>query len=290
MKTFSERHGLKPVRTQIQLESMDESLRNNLWDALKIFYWDRVTPSLLAPYGGWLSDHPDMNGLLRLLWHLFFHLPADTLSNNWSETKLKIRKWFFQAEWYEIYELIEFVANHYPDTRERVNTEFMQFCNVVLERNLSAYRFVGGQIAEITSKEEAAEIEEALGTTKGLEGVNTHLRTALKFLADRESPDYRNSIKESISAVEGLCELISGNEKATLGQALKQIEKQAELHGALKGAFEKLYGYTSDADGIRHALLEEPNLSSEDAKFMLVACSAFVNYLLAKASRLGISL
>ncbi|HUW95471.1 MAG TPA: hypothetical protein VMW58_06760 [Anaerolineae bacterium] len=86
--------------------------------------------------------------------------------------------------------------------------------------------------------------------------------------------------------------MISGDEKATLGQALKQIEKQAELHGALKGAFEKLYGYTSDADGIRHAfgLLEEPNLRSEDAKFMLVACSAFVNYLLAKASRVGIAL
>jgi hypothetical protein len=33
---------------------------------------------------------------------------------------------------------------------------------------------------------------------------------------------------------------------------------------SLKGAF-KLYGYTSDADGIRHALLEEDSVTFEQA-------------------------
>ena len=46
--------------------------------------------------------------------------------------------------------------------------------------------------------------------------------------------------------------------------------------------------YTSDAAGIRHALLEDPNLDAEDAKFMLVACSAFINYLWAKAAEANI--
>jgi hypothetical protein len=48
-----------------------------------------------------------------------------------------------------------------------------------------------------------------------------------------------------------------------------------------------MYGYTSDAEGIRHALMDEPTLESEDAKFMLVSCSAFVNYLRSKAARAG---
>ena len=285
MKTFSERHGLKPVRTQIQLESMDESLRNNLWDALCLCYWNDV---LEVPGSTWLSYDGDIRTLFHSLWHLYFEKPLDALSNSWAETRGQMRSYFLSCAWNEAYDFVEFVAANYP--LQSKNREFRDFCNVVLERNLSAYRFVGGEIADITSEEEISEIEEALDATAGLEGVNTHLRTALKFLADRESPDYRNSIKESISAVESLCELISGDEKATLGQALKQIERQVELHGALKGAFEKLYGYTSDADGIRHALLDEPNLRSEDAKFMLVACSAFVNYLLAKASRAGIQL
>jgi len=274
----------------MQVDSIDEQLRNNLWDALTIFYWDRVTPSLVGRSLLWLPDHSDMNALLRLVWHLFFQLPGDTLSNYWTETRGRLRGWFFEFQWYEVYDFIEFVANHYPDEDGSVNSGFMDFCNIVLERHLSAYRFVGGQIADVTSEEEISEIEQALEATQGLEAVNTHLHTALSRFSDRKSPDYRNSIKESISAVESLCSLISGDEKATLGHALKEIEKHVQLHGALKSAFEKLYGYTSDADGIRHALLEESNLRSEDAKFMLVACSAFINYVIAKASRAGITL
>jgi hypothetical protein len=122
--------------------------------------------------------------------------------------------------------------------------------------------------------------------------VATHLKRALELLSDRKSPDYRNSTKESISAVEAICGLITGNPKAELGQALKEIERgnKVKLHGALSGAFSKLYGYTSDAGGIRHALLDEPNLYFEDAKFMLVSCSAFINYLVAKSSKAGIEL
>jgi len=62
------------------------------------------------------------------------------------------------------------------------------------------------------------------------------------------------------------------------------------MHPSLKQGFEKLYGYTSDDDGIRHALLDEANLDMEDARFMLVSCSAFVNYLVVKAQKAGISL
>ena len=43
-----------------------------------------------------------------------------------------------------------------------------------------------------------------------------------------------------------------------------------------------LYGYTNDADGIRHAMLEQPNLTAADAKYFLISCTAFVNYLKSK--------
>ena len=41
--------------------------------------------------------------------------------------------------------------------------------------------------------------------------------------------------------------------------------------------------YTSDADGIRHALSEEANLDLADAKFMHVVCAAFVVLLIQRA-------
>lgn len=77
---------------------------------------------------------------------------------------------------------------------------------------------------------------------------------------------------------------LSDDPKASLGVALNKIEKTHELHPAFKKALSNLYGYTSDADGIRHALLDESNISYSDAKYMLVSCSAFINYVLGKMS------
>lgn len=57
-------------------------------------------------------------------------------------------------------------------------------------------------------------------------------------------------------------------------------EGKVKLHPALKGAFDKLYGYTSSNSGIRHALVDDSiPVCSEDARFMLISCSAFINYL-----------
>ena len=36
MLSFSQRMGLKPIRTQIQIDSMDDDLRNSLWNNLTI--------------------------------------------------------------------------------------------------------------------------------------------------------------------------------------------------------------------------------------------------------------
>jgi hypothetical protein len=280
---FSHRMGLKPIKTGIQVNAIDQDLRNCLWNALSTFYWNLMRDNLI-------SNHTEMDILFKRIWHDHFKRPIDTLSNYWPETYKEIRGLFFSCLWYDVYDIIEFIANNYPDSYDSVNREFMKFCNSILERELSAYRFVGGKITPITSQEEISEIEEVLEATKPLKTVNIHLRTALQLLADRKAPDYRNSIKESISAVEAVCKIITKEESTTLGQALNRIENTLGLSPALKSAFSNLYGYTSGEEGIRHALLDEPNLGFEDAKFMLVACSAFVNYLIAKSSKAGIKL
>lgn len=70
------------------------------------------------------------------------------------------------------------------------------------------------------------------------------------FLSDRRAPDYRNSIKESISAVESLVKATCGSEKGTLGELIKEIGRRHPVHPALEAAYGRLYGYTSDAKGI----------------------------------------
>ncbi len=280
MQSFSQRKGIRPVKSIMQVESMDDDLRNSLWNALQTFYWNRVH----GIYGDDINKYQDIHQFAVQIWREYFKIPIDMLDKRWSVVHGKIRSYFFQGAWYEVYDFIEFVANSYNS--RKLNQEFIDYCNRILEREMSAYRFVDGVLVQLTSEEEIGEIEQVLNTP--IKPVSTHMKTALSLLSDKVAPDYRNSIKESISAVESLCNLITGG-KDTLGDALKKVETRVAIHSALKKGFSCIYGYTNDASGIRHALLDEPTLKFEDAKYMLVSCSAFINYLIAKATEAGIT-
>ena len=252
---FSERYGFKPVRQALQVESIDEGLRNGLWSSW-FFFW-----------------YPSSRDILKLIWTEFYKYRIDKY--HFDYVKIEVEKTVQKGEWFSVYDIID-----YCNLVNRVDT-FMNECNRVLERDMSAYRFVDGRIAPIISEIEISAIEQATQHPEGRwSPVTQHLRTALAMLSDRQQPDYRNSIKEAISSVEAASQIITGNSKATLGDTLKSLEQKGQLHKALKEGFSKLYGYTSDAGGIRHALSDDAhNVTFDEAKFMLVICSAFVNYL-----------
>lgn len=270
MKSFSQRKGLKPVSEIIQTDDMNDELRNSLWNALDINIWsikDYVIThsSYKKPYINHFSE----------AWFYFFKKPIDTLPKNGKGKLGEIRRHFFSCDWNEVYEFIEFVIRFYKDDRPGLS----QYINVVLARELSGYRVIDGNVVDIIDRQEVEMLEEALRDTK-FEGVNAHLKRSLELLSDRENPDYRNSIKESISAVESISKIITKQKKATLSEALKVLEKNNKIHKALKDGFLKLYGYTSDEGGIRHAMAEEqPNITHADAKYFLLSCTTFVNYL-----------
>jgi len=284
---FSQRIGITPAKKAFQKDSIDEDLLNSLWNALHIFIFDN-----LSNY----HDHreSDFSVFAKRIWIHFFKEPIDTIPSgryglSKSETIEKIRKWFYKAEWYQIYDFVDFCIN---EDGIKVKRELSKHLNGVLERENSAYRIIEGILSPITNTFEIEEIEKTL-TLKdytGLDEVNIHIESALKMLSDKENPDYRNSIKESISAVEALVNKINSSEKDSLGSALNKIDSSVKIHKALKEGFKKIYGYTSNSDGIRHALNEMSSCDFEDAKFMLVSCSAFINYIVIKADKAGISL
>jgi hypothetical protein len=275
---FSERQGFKKVREILQTDSMDDGLRNRLWNVFMDECLNASDSDFLYVRGKDLFRR-----FCATLWHDHFKLRVDGIPDTVLRTIEQIRHHFFSCEWYEAYDFVEFVAHRPIWTSEQ---SAIQAFNRVLTDELSAYRFVAGKLTPISSVQEKSAIERAVSeTSNSYSTTSEHLRQAIDLLARKPIPDYRNSIKESISAVEALCAIVTGDPKATLGQALKMIDTQAKLHGALRSAFEKLYGYASDGNGIRHALMEESNLEQEDAVFMLVACSAFVSYVIAKQSR-----
>lgn len=281
---FSERQGLVSARSILQSESMDTALRSGLWDAVHIFILEK------EPEQWRTVESSSFQMLFLRLWHNFFKTPLDSMPKGVRQAGGEIRKFFFSSHWYQVYDILEFIAVDLLESDESLGASFVEFINRVLERELSAYRLIEGQFAPISAEAEVSSIEDALANTSALAGAHAHLKSAISLLANRDSPDYRNSVKESISAVESIAKLLTSQPKATLGEALQKLESGGLIHPALKRSLSALYGYTSDAQGIRHAMLDEPKLGLTDAKFMLVSCTGFINYLVAKAAEGGISI
>jgi hypothetical protein len=277
---FSQRKGLTQGTKPLQLESIDQELKSCLWSCFHEIYLNTYEGVPNYPY----NHLPRVRGsnlevFFVRAWLSFFKRPTDSMPDDIDKAINVVRQDFFEGKWHRVYDFIEFVLEVVPDAIEE---KLRASWNAMLQRENSGYRILGRRIVEVTNEAELAEIETA--TTSSTEGAQQHLRTALELFSNRKAPDYRNSIKESICAIESICRTLTGNPNATLGAALNVLQSKIGLHGALKAALSSLYGYTSDEHGIRHAMLEEPNLTSADAKFMLVACSAFTNYIISKAA------
>lgn len=187
-----------------------------------------------------------------------------------------------QNEWFKKLDLIEICIKYLYLKSEKYSRIsiladiFVGELNRNFRRLNFAYRIVNKEIVEITSEEEIKEIETALSTSK--DNIKIHLNNALELYSKRPDADYRNSIKESISAVEAISRNITGENVLNFK---KMEEKGVIVPTVLRKAFECLYGYTNDkTTGIRHALMDDTNApQAEEALFMLVSCSAFINYL-----------
>lgn len=280
---FSKRNNFTLKRTVIQTESLDEQTRNALWN-------------VIGPY---LLKYADNSGAYIDLWSNLYEKTSDStpVSNNVNDDRSTrfykfFRKEILEGSWFVAFDIIEFLVDEY-NTKKWKNRTYSR-CNrcsdpvlravdfmPVFERYMIGYRFIDNRLVSITSNEEITAIEDAI--TASEESVAEQLSKAVGFLSNRQTPDYAKSIDCSISAVEAQCRHLLGNQTPTLGKALKLLEdKGIGLHGSLKSAFEKLFGFTSDANGIRHGGLQPSDADADLAKFMLVSCSAFVNYLKSK--------
>jgi hypothetical protein len=279
LEPFSQRIGAVRKSTAFQKESTTLVLRTDLWNVWYARSWNHEDHD---------SNFAVGDEYLDMLWTQLLHAELNQLHNGGFGTALRIiHKEWFEGTWHFSYDVMDATLAYQASISDL--DDFTQAVNDVLRCNLSAYHIVGSTLAPMTSDAEIESVETALATPN--DAVQEHLSRALAHFSSRENPDYRNSIKESISAVESLCKRIAGKDKATLGDALKELKSAGvTVHPALEKAFEELYGYTSDKPGIRHALLGADDLKQEDAEYMLVTCSAFVNYLVVKADKVGIKL
>ncbi len=280
--SFSKRYGFEPIKIPFQTDNIDHILRTELWNAFYIFIYLSVEAS-----------HPTLKDKYRILHHAiwlhFFKKPFDDFPRYDYEFSNFVRRYIEKGIWYKIYEFFEFVFRNIENQNLYDFTQFEEYLNGKLRDNNSAYTVIGNKFILLTNEAEIKELKKTqnLAERLCLTGIQEHLNSAIGLLSQKPKPDFRNSIKESISMVEVISRIIEPKEN-TLGKALNKLDTHQKINGTLKVGFEKLYAYTNDKNGIRHALMDESSVNFEDAMFFLISCSAFTNYLIEKAKRDGL--
>lgn len=274
-RKFSEQWGFKKVINSFQIESINEELKNRLWNTIRIFYIDPIKTELGIDERFKITDEKAFD-FIKKIYDEFLKTHEEPKFTK-KELKENLKQKYFQLEWFEIYDFNEFISLVFYD--KNINKEFRLQVNAVLENESSGYRFIDDYITPIIETVEIKEIEEALECS--YTGVKKHLATSLELLSDRESPDYVNSIKESICAVESILNILAKTTNVPLNRSMNKLP--FEMDKNFKAGMVKLYSWTSSADGIRHGVTREEIQSAfEEAKYMLVSCSAFINYLIGK--------
>ncbi len=268
---FSKRYGYSPLNDFVIREQMTSEIENAICNSYDDFC------SKVIYYGDFFS------GLNQHIWRYFlnkriasysFYSHYNVFNNYILESNNK---------WFKKLDIIEFALAYLAaqDSLPKVElNKLIDSFNFEFNRLNYAYRIINYQVVEVTSEEEIASIQKAIEDNG--DAIKQHLKKAIELCSKRPEGDYRNSIKESISAVEVICRRKTGED--TLGKALNHFEKQGiAIPAMFKSALERLYAYTNnEKTGIRHALMDDEGSytpGADEALFMLVACSAFINYL-----------
>ena len=265
--------GLVPEKKPLQIDCMDSELRIDLHNNIKLFE-EYIHKKHFQDRGSAFSDMLFI--LYRRIWVELFCFDMDRITLYNFGTLVKNQ--YLSLRWNSVYDFLEF----YVEIFVMYSQEIIYRINQTLEKHNSGYRLLDNKIIAITYESELQEVSEASKTPYN--AVNQHLKKAIEIFSNRETKDYRNTIKEAISAVEAMCNVINGTETETLGQMLKSLHDKIQIHNCLKETLDSIWGFAcaTSRHGTNEKTKYEPDFA--DAKFMLVSCSAFINYLILKSN------
>ena len=268
--TFSQAQGYAELPGPLKLEELPPNARTHIWNIFYVF--------INASKGRYGSVAGVWEGILQAKHVSHDNLPIDEWDHSFEYHRMRLRHAIETLPFNQVFDLIQFVLRH-PECPYG----FIKAMKRVFATSRLAYTIDEARpptiIPAVTDAEGKTIIEslQTLGSA-GLDGSAAHLRKASECI---NGDDWAGSIRESINAVESVARQLDPKASGTLRPALASLEKQEALHPALKEAFAKLYGYTSNEQGIRHALLDKSSASvgMDEAVFMLGACASFASYL-----------
>ena len=276
--TFSQRQGYESMPEPMRLEEISDALRREIWNETRRLLESFV---ILDHYFSKVYFNPNGVEFVKRVIGKLLKISEDEVDTKYPYVINLSRKTIRNYNFNEVLDLAEIISNEKPEhefARKIAHAFEAHAAAYWLDLSRRPYRFFP---RSTKMQDEATRSAIATIRNEGMKGAETHLRQAADHINARQFAD---SITDSIHAVESVARTIDPKAK-TLGPALDSLQKSGLLkHPALKEAFSKLYGYTSDEQGIRHALLDKgsPDVDLDEAMFMFGACASFAAYLVNK--------
>ena len=292
--TFSQAEGIDPLPQPAALGELPRKARNILW---AVIYEDLKKSSTFSGEGpgSYYRVSNSWRSILRHCHVLYLDEPADEFSDRLDRQIQEMKDLFLYGAYNGIFDFLQIAMRHKSGGGlfRLGGIPFHELVARVLGECMCAYTVIDDEvptIVPIALPEQKESIEAAFTVLKSgpFDGARAHLRNSAQCLNDNEPA---GSVRESIHAVESVaCQLDPGAAK-TLQLALTALSKNnVALHPAFETGIKKLYAYTNDEKGIRHALVDskDANVDTEDAVFMFGACASFSAYLVSKARKAGL--
>ena len=277
--TFSQAYGYEELPRPLRLGEIDRESRVKLWNK----FYNHLVSMIYDDSGLFLEEEYAARGIFLFLHTDFFVLPVNAFVLDSERLAYEYESMFMNDPFNKVFDLLLAVMRH-PDCPQT----FPESVSQVFRECRLAYVLAVDPPPTIFPSATPQEGENILRANaelsgEGLVGAVSHLRQAADCV---NRGDHSGAVRESIHAVESTARQFDPNAK-TLNPALKALEESGVLHPALKRAFSNLYGFTSDEQGIRHALIDNPqsNVGQDEAVFMLGACASFSSYLARKYQR-----
>ena len=240
--SFSQAQGYEELPGPLKLEDLSNSARTQIWNLLYFFLENSTRDGMHGRYltGAWEK-------ILRKMHCFLDDLALDDWRNGLNGNRTELRGHIEDDSFNRVFDRLQFIMRDRNCPRQ-----FIHDLKRVFETCGLAYTIDSGPpptIFPVTTSVEGTVLIESLQTLRqaGLDGSTAHLRNAAQSINQQ---DWADAVRESIHAVVSVARRIDPQASKTLKPALKSIEKQGMLHPALREALGKLYGYTSDQQGI----------------------------------------
>lgn len=276
--TFSQRFGYEKLPEPMQLEELSGHVRREIWNLIRELLLEKRSISV---YSNFFSGEEER--FIERVLGKFRKVPEDEVSTDYDRIMTFFKNVVIDGRFNRVLDLLQIMANDRgtgPGFTNSVRRTFEDHAApYILDTSQSNFFFrPRSNIEQGIATKQAIEVL----SMENMDGATTHLREAAEHI---NAGQYGDAIADSIHAVESVARKIDPNASQTLGPALNSLEQSGLLkHPALKKAFSVLYGYTSDEQGLRHALVDKAtrDVGLDEAMFMYGACASFCAYLVSK--------